>query len=106
MAVLTFTVPGIPLSILTRSWINKRLEFKRLRLIGEFRDAEFYRKLIDLKGKPALWNGNAGGEIQILESQDNSVLLLQGKKARVGCVIMNSASAITSSIEFGDVAGL
>lgn len=111
MAVLTFTVPGIPLIYSGQeAGLNKRLEFFEKDEIdwSNLEMQEFYRKLIDLKKEnPALWNGDAGGEIQILESQDNSVLAFAREKgdSRVVVIMNLSASAITSSIEFGDVAG-
>lgn len=111
MAVLTFTVPGIPLIYSGQeAGLDKRLEFFEKDEIdwGSLEMQEFYRELITLKKQnPALWNGEAGGEINIFESSDNNLLaFVREKDDNRVVVIMNlSASATTSSVEFGDVAG-
>ena len=111
MAVLTFTVPGIPLIYSGQeAGLDKRLEFFEKDEIdwSNLEMQEFYRALIILKKQnPALWNGDAGGEIDIIEPPDNNLLVfVREKDDNKVVVIMNlSESTITSNVEFGDVAG-
>ncbi|HET6558853.1 MAG TPA: alpha-amylase family glycosyl hydrolase [Prolixibacteraceae bacterium] len=67
MAVLSFTVPGMPLIYTGQeAGLNKRLQFFEKDSIDwtNLEMQEFYKKLIQLKkDQPALWNGEAGGEL-------------------------------------------
>jgi len=111
MAVLTFTVPGIPLIYSGQeAGLNKRLKFFEKDEIdwSDLSMQEFYKKLIILKKEnPALWNGEAGGELNIFETTNNNVLAFERVKDenRV-IVIMNlSKNASTVDIKIGDSAG-
>jgi len=79
-AVLSFTVPGMPLIYNGQeAGLNKRLEFFEKDIIDWQRDtsmAGLYRELIGLKqNNKALWNGKAGGDIQFIETSDPEKLL-------------------------------
>ena len=95
-AVLSFTVPGMPLIYSGQeAGLDKRLEFFEKDEIDWQRDpsmAELYTKLIDLKQQnPALWNGEAGGEIEFLKTNDPESLMAfqRQKEGNVVAVIMN-----------------
>jgi glycosidase len=70
MAVLTFTVPGMPLIYSGQETaLNKRLLFFEKDQIdwSNLEMQKFYQKLIKLKKEePALWNGAAGGPLKIV----------------------------------------
>ena len=77
-ALLYSTLPGMPLIYSGQeAGMNKRLDFFEKDLIEwkEHRCAELFTKLFNLKGKnKALWNGESGGEIQLLTGiSDKSV---------------------------------
>ncbi len=67
LAVLAFTFDGMPLIYSGQEQgLNKRLEFFEKDPIewGTFKDAEFYRNLLELKKRnQALWNGSAGARL-------------------------------------------
>ncbi|MDP2335682.1 MAG: alpha-amylase family glycosyl hydrolase [Bacteroidota bacterium] len=70
MAVLSFTVPGMPLIYTGQeAGLNKRLLFFEKDQV-DWSNLEmqlFYQKLIKLKKEdPALWNGTAGGRLSIV----------------------------------------
>jgi len=78
MAVLTFTVPGMPLIYSGQEAANKnRLEFFERDPI-DWSDqslVEFYTQLNTLKAEnPALWNGSAGGWIQEIENDKEEAI--------------------------------
>ena len=70
MAVMTFTVPGMPLIYTGQeAGLNKRLLFFDKDSVdwSNLEMQQFYKKLIQLKkGQPALWNGEAGGQLTIV----------------------------------------
>lgn len=111
MAVLTFTVPGIPLIYSGQeAGLNKRLKFFEKDEIdwSDLSMQEFYKKLIELKKKnPALWNGDAGGEVNIFETTSNNVLAFERvKDGNRVIVIMNlSKEACAVEIKIGNSAG-
>ncbi len=112
LAVLTFTVPGIPL-IYNGQEVdsNKRLKFFEKDLIDwnftstRSKTAQaFYTKLIALKTKnSSLWNGTAGGAYERIKN-DSSVMITFSRTAKSGnkvIVVLNpSAMAVTSKVEF------
>jgi 1,4-alpha-glucan branching enzyme len=78
MAVLTFTVPGIPLIYSGQeASLKKRLQFFDKDVIDwdHIDLAGFYRKLTALKkGHKALWNGKAGGTFsKVKTTNDNAI---------------------------------
>ncbi|MGE4587052.1 MAG: alpha-amylase family glycosyl hydrolase [Mangrovibacterium sp.] len=107
-AVLSFTVPGIPLVYSGQeAGLNKRLKFFEKDTISwsDLSRQDFYERLIDLKtGNPALWNGLEGGEIQFLTTgkPDQVLAYVREKNNNKVMVVMNlSAQPVVSSVEFG-----
>ncbi|MBE9466723.1 MAG: alpha-glucosidase C-terminal domain-containing protein [Bacteroidetes bacterium] len=77
-AVLTATIPGMPLLYSGQeAAMSKRLRFFDKDTIewGDYKYADFYKILLTLKTKnKALWNGNQGGDlIKINSSNDKAV---------------------------------
>jgi glycosidase len=72
MAILSFTVPGMPLIYTGQeAGLNKRLAFFEKDSIdwSNLEMQQFYQKLIELKKtQPALWNGEAGGQLTIVNN--------------------------------------
>ncbi len=84
-AVLMATVPGMPMIYTGQeSDLNKRLEFFEKDLVdwGNYPSNQFYRVLLNLKkGNQALWNGDFGGElVRVNTDQDESVFAFVRKK--------------------------
>lgn len=80
MAVLSATVPGMPLIYTGQeACLDKRLEFFEKDTIEWDRNAEyaeFYRILLVLKERNrALWNGNEGGPMEVLPVAADSLVL-------------------------------
>lgn len=77
MAVLTFTLPGMPLVYNGQeSGIDKRLEFFEKDPIGwkKYELAPFYAGLAKLKHtNPALWNGQYGGDLAVRDAGNAKV---------------------------------
>ncbi|MGE5394060.1 MAG: alpha-amylase family glycosyl hydrolase [Candidatus Saccharibacteria bacterium] len=72
MAILTFTVPGMPLIYTGQeAGLHKRLSFFEKDSVdwSNLEMQQFYQKLIQLKKtQPALWNGEAGGDLTIVNN--------------------------------------
>ncbi|WP_167610955.1 alpha-amylase family glycosyl hydrolase [Maribellus sediminis] len=106
-AVLSFTIPGMPLVYSGQeAGLDKRLEFFEKDEIDWNRDpsmTELYKQLIDLKQEnPALWNGEAGGEIEFLETSAPEKLLAftREKEGNSVLVVMNlSAEPLAGTVE-------
>lgn len=111
MAVLTFTMPGMPLIYSGQeAGLDKRLQFfeKDEIVWDDLRMQDFYRELIDLKhGHPALWNGEAGGSFERLETGGDPVLAFARKKEdSMVIVVMNlSGEAVQGKILSDSYAG-
>ena len=80
MAVLSATVPGMPLIYSGQeAGLDKRLRFFEKDTIewdGNMEYSEFYRILFSLKERnKALWNGSEGGLMEILPLENDSVVL-------------------------------
>lgn len=111
MAVLTFTMPGMPLIYSGQeAGLNKRLQFfeKDEIVWDDLVLQDFYRELIGLKHEhPALWNGKAGGTFERLESEREPVLAFARKKeGSTVIVVMNlSEEAIQGKIQTEPLAG-
>ena len=77
-SVLYFTVPGIPLIYSGQeAGLSKRLRFFDKDTINwsDLSKQGFYRSLIQLKTEnAALWNGSAGGSLELLSTSDNTHL--------------------------------
>ncbi len=98
LAVLTFTLPGMPLIYGGQeAGLDKKLEFFEKDVIDwKGRELEgFYAGLIDLKKRnPALWNGQYGGDLQLLDSGSDKVFAFQRKRgANVVTVAVNLSGA-------------
>jgi glycosidase len=75
-AMLTFTLPGMPLLYSGQeAALDKRLRFFDKDTIdwGDYELAGFYRDLIRLrKENPALWSGEAGGKMKRIKTTDDA----------------------------------
>lgn len=84
MAMLTFTLPGIPLIYSGQeAGLNKRLEFFEKDEIDwkNYPMQEFYKNLIRLKREnKALWNGEHGGSIKFIDVKNDNVLAFVREK--------------------------
>ncbi|MCX7772776.1 MAG: alpha-amylase family glycosyl hydrolase, partial [Clostridia bacterium] len=78
---LVFTAPGMPLIYSGQEAdLNKRLQFFEKDQIdwSNLKNEAFIKSLIALKkDHPALWNGQAGGDITFLETSDEQVLAFE-----------------------------
>jgi glycosidase len=76
-AVMTFTVPGMPLIYTGQEvGMHKRLRFfdKDTVLFEQNEYVDFYKSLINLKHQNEMfWNGAAGGDLKILDAGNDSV---------------------------------
>lgn len=76
-AVLAATLPGMPLIYGGQeSVLDKRLSFFEKDTIDwkDFEYSEFYKELLQLKKEnSALWNGQYGGELQVLEQTNERI---------------------------------
>lgn len=104
MLTLIFTVPGMPL-IYSGQEVNldHRLEFfdKDEIVWEDFQNEELLTKLIHLKlDHPALWNGNAGGEITFLESSSERVLVYERQKDEDRIVVLLNLSDKEVNVKF------
>lgn len=80
-AVMTFTIPGMPLVYTGQEvGLNKRLAFfKKDEVVYNENDfTGFYQELIKLKkNHKVLWNGNEGGDMQVIESDDKHIFIFK-----------------------------
>ena len=94
-AVFSFTVPGIPLIYSGQeAGLNKQLAFFEKDEIdwSNLKKQNFYKKLVRLKKEnPALWNGETGGNIRLLDTSEpqKMVAYLREKDGRNVLVILN-----------------
>lgn len=107
-AVLTFTIPGIPLIYDGQEvGMDKRLKFFEKDPIdwSDTTKQAFYRKLIDLKREnQSLWNGLAGGDMKMLETNHNDQVFAftREKNGNQLLVIMNlSNTPVVCDVKFG-----
>ncbi|MCD6202268.1 MAG: alpha-amylase [Bacteroidales bacterium] len=109
-AILDFTVPGMPLIYSGQeAGLNKKLRFFDKDTIP-WNDttswSPFYRQLIQLKhSQQALWNGNAGGKIEILPNnkEDQVFSFIRKKGSDKVLVIQNlSSNKIKVTIHYRD----
>jgi len=106
MAVLSFTVPGMPLIYTGQeAGLKKRLLFFEKDQV-DWTNPEmqkFYQKLIKFKKEqPALWNGTAGGSLTILQTSAPARVMAftrEKDKDQVLAVFNLSAEPIDASIE-------
>lgn len=111
MAVLSFTVPGMPLIYSGQeAGLNKRLQFFEKDEISwdDLSMQSFYQELIRLKkNNPALWNGSEGGKFSSFETDDNHLLAFERKKDdNTVFVVMNlSSEQLKGTVAAGSSAG-
>jgi glycosidase len=112
MAVLTFTVPGMPLIYTGQEAGNtKRLKFFDKDQVdwSNLSMQDFYSKLIKIKqANKALWTGSAGGPAHFLHTgQDNSMLVIDRtvEGNRVVSIFNLSAQPVTNTIECPRIEG-
>ncbi len=104
MLALIFTVPGMPL-VYSGQEVNldHRLEFfekDEIQWEG-FENEELLTRLIHLKLEhPALWNGNAGGEIRFLDSSTERVLVYQREKEEDQILVILNLSDRSADVKF------
>ncbi len=83
LAVLSFTVPGMPLIYSGQeAGLDRRLSFFGKDSIdwSNLEMTPFYEKLVKLKhDNPALWNGEFGGEFELMDSQTPNILFFSRK---------------------------
>lgn len=96
MAALTFTLPGLPLIYSGQeAGLDKRLAFFDKDEISwaDLSDQKFYQNLIKLKKEnKALWNGNAGGKITLLDTSDEKILAYERKKGESKVIVVVNLS--------------
>lgn len=84
LTMLTFTLPGMPLVYGGQeAGLDKRLEFFEKDTINwkTRQHAGFYADLMRLKKRhPALWNGQAGGAVQVQDSGNDKVFAFQRRQ--------------------------
>ncbi len=104
MLALIFTAPGMPLLYSGQEVnLDHRLEFfdKDEIIWEDFQNEELLTKLIHLKLEhPALWNGNAGGEITFLESSSERVLVYERQKDEDRIVVLLNLSDKAADVTF------
>ena len=98
MAVLRFTLPGMPLVYNGQeSGIDKRLEFFEKDPIDwkKYQLAPFYAGLAKLKhDNPALWNGQYGGDLAVRDAGNAKVFAFtRSRGANVVDVAVNLSDA-------------
>ncbi|GIM27443.1 alpha-amlyase [Clostridium polyendosporum] len=102
-AVLAATLPGMPLIYGGQeSVLDKRLAFFEKDIIDwkNFEYSDFYRELLQLKkNNPELWNGQYGGEINVLEQTNQSIFAFTRTKDKNQIIIVINFSDKCQRIE-------
>jgi len=105
MAVLTFTIPGMPLIYSGQeAGLDKRLAFFEKDAIdwNNLEMQEFYEKLVDLKqNNRALWNGSAGASVHFLKMANDNNLMAFSRELemnKVVAVFNLSAEKLTNAV--------
>ncbi|MBI4645460.1 MAG: alpha-amylase [Bacteroidia bacterium] len=105
-AVLTFTLPGIPLIYNGQeSAMNKSLSFfdKDSVVWDNYQYSEFYKTLFSLKKEnKALWNGEYGGTMLKINACDTMVYAFMRKKENNEILILLNLSASSAIAEIRD----
>ncbi len=111
MAVLSFTIPGMPLIYSGQeAGLNKRLAFFEKDLIdwkGGKDLQPFYTQLIKLKKEhPALWNGAEGGSmLRIKSSSDDKIFAFIRKKGDDELIAVFNFSPETQKVKLNTESG-
>jgi glycosidase len=99
MAVLAATLPGMPLIYGGQeAGLDKRIEFFEKDPIAwkSYQYAPFYTSLLKLKhDNPALWNGQYGGGVEVLETGNDKVFAFLRKR---------DGNAVKVSVNLSDAA--
>lgn len=89
MAVLAATLPGMPLIYGGQeSGLDKRIQFFERGPIAwkDYRYAPFYADVLKLKhDNPALWNGQYGGAVQVLDTGNDKVFAFPATARATWC---------------------
>jgi glycosidase len=103
MAVLAATLPGMPLIYGGQeAGLDKRIEFFEKDPIAwkTYQYAPFYTRLLKLKhDNPALWNGQYGGDTDVLETGNDKVFAFQRKRG--GNVVQVSVNLSNQAQTYG-----
>lgn len=95
-AVLSATISGMPLIYNGQeSGLDKQLEFFEKDEIewGDYKYQDFYTTLVGLKrDTPALWNGDFGGDLEILDMPENTYAYKRVKGDSEVVVVLNFSS--------------
>lgn len=106
MAVLINTMPGMPLMYTGQeAALKKRLSFFDKDTIDwkDYPMADFYRELNQLKkDNKALWNGTAGGPIEILENNGENVFAFAREKENNQVVVVLNLSEKAQEISISN----
>lgn len=117
MALLSFTIPGLPLIYSGNEiGLDRQLQFFEKDPIvfphqadwGKSEWEVFYKKLIELRtNNPALWSAGAGGELKLLHEQDSFFLAFARSHSGNDVVVLINLSPEeqTQALELGDYAG-
>jgi glycosidase len=101
LAVMSFTIPGMPLLYTGQEFgMSERLDFfgKDTADYTENEYPEFYKSLIALKhNNEVFWNGSNGGEMQILEAGNDSVLAYKRANSMYDAFVILNLSANTQN---------
>ena len=103
-AVLTFTLPGMPLLYTGQEApLKKRLEFFEKDTIdwNEYQLTGFYKQLIEMKKEnKALWNGEEGGVIQrISTNADTAIFAFRREKGENRVVVISNLTDIPIEVK-------
>jgi glycosidase len=111
-AVLTFTMPGMPLIYSGQeAGLNKRLKFFEKDEIdwSNLEMTAFYKELINLKkNNKALWNGVKGGKLVRIPSDQNEKIFAFTREAdgnKVVVMLNLSKEAVKATLDLGANAG-
>ena len=111
-AVLAATIEGMPLIYNGQEGgLNKRLEFFEKDTIewGDWSMSDFYTPLLNLnKENEALWNGNFGGDIRLLNPEKDTINLAYSREkgnSGVICLFNFSNQNSTVRIDFSGLSG-
>jgi glycosidase len=108
-AVLSFTLPGMPLIYNGQeAALDQRLAFFRRDPIdwGNYASEDFYTALVELKERnPALWHGRTGGTLEVLEHEKPREVFafLRGDEEAQVLVVVNLSDE-TRSVQLSNAA--
>lgn len=105
-AVLAATLPGMPLIYGGQeSVLDKRLAFFEKDTIDwkNFELSDFYKELLKLKSENvALWNGQNGGDIKVLEATNEEIFAFSRKKDDNEVIVIINFSGTVQKVDKSD----